>query len=520
MIRAVRYFLHRAWHAILRGPRALLMLLLSPFVWIGTLLQKVGNWWGRRETRHLVRGLPSILVFGLAAFLILTCRFRSDAALAESYLLEARRNEQTSPATAALLLERVVSLRPADEQTLFELASMAQQAGDQTRASVLIQQLAPETGLGYFPAHLQVGRYYLARQHLSEENYRRAELHLRHAQGLEPNDASANALLGQLYFMRGVWAPAILYFEAALDPVATGNAEPPAELQFIMLLLAKAHAFNGNPERAEQLARGAHKYFTARLAVDPDHDFQSRIILADTSTFLEDYQAAAQVLADGLALQPQNAEIRSAIARFSVAWSDAMRETRSGTRAEQLELLSKALLMDPNYAPIFDRMMRILTDDQDEAAAAARKFLLDNVAAGKSIALSHLLLGSAAYGTEDAETAAYHLERANELLPDANIVKNNLAWFLAFNEQPDLPRALQLIDDVLRRDPDVPGFRDTRGQIYAKLGRWDEAIDDLENALSLSEPETHLALATCYEAKGMTELARSHRSLAETAAAQ
>ncbi|MBL8849874.1 MAG: tetratricopeptide repeat protein [Planctomycetaceae bacterium] len=521
MFRSLRYNFHRLIAALLRGPRAILQLLMSPFVWFGGLLRDIANWWSRREMRYLIRGLPSVFVFSFAAYLVVACRFGSDATLAQTYLSAARQAEAAnSPAAAALLLERVATLRHDDQETLFELAVMAQQAGDQERAAVLIQKLAPDEGHGYLPAHLQVARYYLARQHLSEENYRRAERHLKHVLTIAPNHAFGNALLGQLYFMRGVWTPAIQHFEAAIDPVATDNAEPPAELQFVLLLLAKAHALNNNQVRAEQLASDARSYFAARVDADPDGDIQSRIILADTCLFLEQYQAASDYLADGLALRPDDRELKAAVARFNVSWAYAMQQSGSGTREQQFERLSTALLMDPNYALIYDRMMQILTDEQHDTAAAARQFLLDNVTSGRSIALSHLLLGSVAFGQNDLAAAAYHLERAHAELPNADVVQNNLAWFLAFNDPPDLERALLLIDNVISRSPEDPRFLDTRGQIYTKLERWDEAISDLERALgqSVAEPETHLALATCYAAKGMTDFADRHRSLAETAA--
>ena len=80
-----------------------------------------------------------------------------------------------------------------------------------------------------------------------------------------------------------------------------------------------------------------------------------------------------------------------------------------------------------------------------------RDFLLSNVANGESVGLSHLLLGSAAYAAEDPKGAAYHLERAFESLGNAPIVVNNLAWFLAFRDPPELDRALQLINEALER---------------------------------------------------------------------
>jgi tetratricopeptide (TPR) repeat protein len=218
-------------------------------------------------------------------------------------------------------------------------------------------------------------------------------------------------------------------------------------------------------------------------------------------------------------LNDEEPALRAALARFNVAWADALAQSESeaDTRGRRFELLSAALLLDPNYAPIFDRMMKILAE-KSETSDAAKEFLLGNVTGGPTMGLSHLLLGSSAFAADDAATAAYHLERAYELLPNAYIVTNNLAWFLAFKDPPDLNRGLDLINNVLKRAPNDPRFLDTRGQIYTKLQRWDEAIGDLERALQQGLPgaETHEALATCYGAKGLPELERRHRQLADS----
>jgi tetratricopeptide (TPR) repeat protein len=541
MLRAFTYYLQRASHGLLHGPRLVLRLLLSPFRWIGSLFRQTIEWWSRREMRYLLRGLPSVIVFSTVAYLVVACRLRSDTALAETYLNAAHQAEAANkPEIAALLLERVVRLRPADDVTLYALATMARQSGDLPRSAVLMQQLAPETaGQGYAPAQLQMGKFYLARQQVSADYRRKAEAHLQNAWDLNPQDAETNAALGQLYYSRGVWDQAIKYFEAALPSQSNSRAATPAGLQIVNLVLAKAYSFEANRKAAEEnsasaeecrkaaekYGKAARQYFEKRVADDPHKDIEARIILADACMFLEDFDDASKVLQDGLALNPENQELPVALARFNVAWADAMHQTGSGTPEEQFELLSTALLLDPNYLLIFDRMMDILTLTDDATAAKAREFLLGNVTAGRSIGLSHLLLGTAAYQAKDpqeAARAAYHLEQAFELLPNALVVKNNLAWFLAFQESPDLDRALFLINDVLDRAPTDPRFLDTRGQIYTKLLRWDEAIVDLERALEQTEsdPQTHAALAICYDAKGYSDIAERHLRLAEPATAQ
>ena len=65
--------------------------------------------------------------------------------------------------------------------------------------------------------------------------------------------------------------------------------------------------------------------------------------------------------------------------------------------------------------------------------------------------------------------------------------------------------------------PDQGRFRDTRGQILAKMGRWKEALADLEAALPSAprSTELHRTLAEVYTHLGVPGMAAEHRALAE-----
>ncbi len=101
--------------------------------------------------------------------------------------------------------------------------------------------------------------------------------------------------------------------------------------------------------------------------------------------------------------------------------------------------------------------------------------------------------------------------------PQMPYVANNMAMLLASDTPPDLERALATIQSVLPNAPGNPEFRDTRGKILLKLGRYQEAITDLEFALPwLQAPEsTHKALAQAYQPLGLAQLAQEHLRLAE-----
>jgi tetratricopeptide (TPR) repeat protein len=101
--------------------------------------------------------------------------------------------------------------------------------------------------------------------------------------------------------------------------------------------------------------------------------------------------------------------------------------------------------------------------------------------------------------------------------PSATDVANNLAFVLATANEPDLARAMELIESALKIRPNHADYLDTRGTIYSKLGKWKEALADLEAALPAKsrDPNLHRTLAMVYQNLSNKELADEHRRLAD-----
>ena len=87
---------------------------------------------------------------------------------------------------------------------------------------------------------------------------------------------------------------------------------------------------------------------------------------------------------------------------------------------------------------------------------------------------------------------------------------------LSTSEPTDLPRALELSNLAVGCSPADPSFRDTRGRILMKSGRWKEALADLEAALAGNpdNADLHKALAEVYDQLRLPEMAAEHRRLA------
>jgi len=193
-----------------------------------------------------------------------------------------------------------------------------------------------------------------------------------------------------------------------------------------------------------------------------------------------------------------------------VAWSDQVAKSDS---PQSLKLLGEALILQPYYAPAFSRVIDLMSGST-ETSAEARKFLGDMISRNDMPASAYLILGTDAARRNKREEALKYLEQASRMAPDAPTVLNNLAWTIAQGDQPDdLRRAVALCNAALYLAPHDSHFHDTRGRILSRLGRYQEALADLEMCSRVmdNDPEFHSVIAGVYEQLGLKEPAASHR---------
>ena len=136
---------------------------------------------------------------------------------------------------------------------------------------------------------------------------------------------------------------------------------------------------------------------------------------------------------------------------------------------------------------------------------------------GESAAQWHLFLGRDARSRGDLTVARGELQAAYNISPKSPQIQIELAGVLAFGSRSDVEQALQLIQPVVEQFPDDPNFLFTRGKIMVRLGRYQEALPDLEFAAPRlsDQQDARLQLATVYDALGKTKLAEEQRRLAK-----
>jgi tetratricopeptide (TPR) repeat protein len=262
----------------------------------------------------------------------------------------------------------------------------------------------------------------------------------------------------------------------------------------------------------------------ARLSEEDPTNSNLALAVAQNQLFLKRYPEAIETLeraARRAKTDHDREELRQALGDSIVAWVNSLKEpTVSGIsdRLRILRMLQSAL----EYAPDNPRVLNLVADqvlaaidEENEQVVAVREALIN----GSSTGIAHFIRGTAALLRDDLESATRSLKLASDHMPRSGAILNNLAVALAARDDADLEQALKISDSAIKQTPDpTPYYYETRGQILCRLGRYLDAIPDLERALPVQSlaPDVHRSLAICYENIGEQELSRLHREKADT----
>jgi len=124
---------------------------------------------------------------------------------------------------------------------------------------------------------------------------------------------------------------------------------------------------------------------------------------------------------------------------------------------------------------------------------------LDRVLKKKELAVLLGQYGGLCYSAGRNQEGIDALERAVSLWPDNPWLANDLGYFYAENDI-HLKKALKLTKQAVKAEPHNAMYIDSLGWVYYKLGRYKEAVDELERAVRLSrnDPELRYHLGEAY----------------------
>ncbi len=229
---------------------------------------------------------------------------------------------------------------------------------------------------------------------------------------------------------------------------------------------------------------------------------------------VSDHAAAERILTEALSEYPNNQALVDEMFQYCLTQSDRLGSTRQNL-PEQVRLLKMAITLKPQDMDGFVRLAKRAKEPGpggDLARQTAGQLVSDGIAPPLLLGV----VGTELAGKGDYAAAIVHLRRAVQADPDNAPLLNNLAWVMWKQSERDttvLSEALQMAEKAVSLQPDTAVFLETRGQLYLKLGRYDQAIADLRRAINgiADDASIHAALAEAYEKTGQLQLARTHR---------
>ena len=429
--------------------------------------------------------------------------------LAEIHLIQGRRDEAKRQATmAAEQLREHVRQNPEDQAARLLCAQANRMVGNLVDAEQVLRDGIALDADG--PCLIALVKHYvwqaqgLARSGRSKDP-RVPQLLQRAIRLLEQhggNKPEILALLGNLYSALNSPEKAIALLQDAAKTSTTFQLR-------LATLLARQEEVESSQEQARQVLDACLE----KLQQNP-RDGRARAEAVQAAGLLHEYPQLISLLKEG-ATQTGGEQPKRTLSRAYLAWWDWQQRNHQQD-ARSLELLENAFALDPWNSPVLQRLMKLIDSDAP-MAKQAQNFLDEQLASGKVPANAHMVIGTHAFSQGEVAKGRKHLELAYRREPQTPAIANNLAWVLANSETPGLQRALDLVQAALQKDPHNTQFLDTRGHIYLKMRRWQEATIDLARVLKAQprKRELHEALAQTYRHLQMDDLAERHEQLAE-----
>lgn len=544
--------------------------LTMPFHVLGLFFSSLGAlvaaWWGKRNLRYLLQGIPALLVFIGVVVMAVFVIFQDKTVLANTYQAKAQMSlreaeqqlQQAHDASKPLALaqsyyNRLTYLQPDNADNRFSLARTYQQraflAANKAKATNerlkkttdaaekenlqkeidksvedvqtmeaatmrLMAGLAPSNKKGYGRAHLWMFENLYRMQRgpdgrlipPSPEAILEAERHLLHALEWPGPDVVMGAHFGLAKLYRDT---------SRLEDAKKHLAEVAARFPEYRLTLAQWAKAQGESDLVTSHAKAAENAFRSRLTTSLD-DHEARFGLIECLLLQNRYSDAQELVNIGATLSSSQDIIRAYAKKMTqlfIAWADFKENDPKSSFADRLTLLDGALRLDPDNPELFNRLLKLMKDKTPEAEKAREVFRNFAVAQDKS-AMAQLFLGIDAFQQDHNDEARYHWEKAFALSNGAPLVANNLAWAVAFFPPVDLPRALEMSNTAIAKAPNEPRFKGTRGHILAKMKRYKEALPDLEESVRAypNDPNLYKVLSEACTSLGYSKMAAEYKS--------
>ncbi len=387
----------------------------------------------------------------------------------------------------------------------YRVALALEKSGDLTGAYRRMQSLAPHDRPGFPGAHFWIAQNLLdgKLEHPSAEAIPLAIDHFRQLRvqvGSQPD----------LNFLEAVAHFRLEHFEAAWNLLLQIERRFPAANALLMDICLRYREKDQAREHALALLRQL-KQATSEGRELSDDERQWELAAAK---LIGDTNAVNTAIESWYRSNPNSLEARAnrgiLLLRKVDEWLERPDEKTVSATADKL-VAAAQMIPAENFQLVKDRLTYLI---RNKSKSPALEQLYANVVANAGLpvlAIEHF--GALAAIQQEWVMADQLLSRALQVDPQLAVGWNNRAYVLNAAFPKRRMEALDCATRAVEIDSINPDFRETRGMIYFKLKRWDEAIADLEIAANgvRDLDSIHLALAECFQQTGRPDLAEIYR---------
>ncbi len=282
-----------------------------------------------------------------------------------------------------------------------------------------------------------------------------------------------------------------------------------AKLQFQMGFAADARM------RAMQLVR------SRSITCDSKLSSGDAFVFAEALTLAGQWDEAALLLERNLERYPQDQAISAALVQvwLRLASDTAIMNERTESQSNRLSLLRKIGQMAPLNGDYQCLLARLAFAADQEISPGLQRYcqetLKQAMEADEIQPETFVIIGTGVARDGKMLLAKQFFMKAYVGGNRTSALLNNLAWILFQENDANLQQALKLADQAIAADPRSRDARLTRADILYRIGRFAEAIVDLEHVHRRHEGDAEVVsrLAKCYQAVGEKELASRFRRL-------
>lgn len=477
------------------------------------------TWLSSRNWKAFIPALPACIVAALILTPWFMGRFETPATAQRYQQAINQALLKNDMKTASLYAKKLASLG-FDEDPDVQLLS-AMNNGELEMDDETLSRFAPDDAIGHGRAHfLRAQR--IAKQAADDAKSQRDLLlhHLKSAVLVEPSLTDAHAMLGSLYLNEGNTAEAVPHLEAAKDGYPS-----------LALSLGKIYLSNGSTAHARSALTAAEIGFREKLE-KTEAPLLLELQLADALCGLKRFKDSRDLLEQAKQkleqhsspdLRDKNAQaIDVAIAQVDLHWTKHDVDQPSPSLQNQTQAIDRLIgTLDvlPKSTDAEYVLVRTLNQATPRALSAYHQ-LHGKLTPENSEGLVLCLMGACAMREGDAQQARSYIEQAYQSRPKEPAILNNMAFLISQDAATIPERALALANEAVElagaSHPGVANFRETRGQIFAKMEKWQDAKQDLEFAAQsiTGNRDLHLTLALVYEKLGDLQAAQKQKSIA------